>query len=227
VTGHSKSAAKQLRLDLVRESSHALEDFIVSESNRSAVEALDAWPNWPGGRLALVGPPGSGKTHLARGWAARVGATIADGRRGALAASGPILIEDADRRASDEALFHAFNRADVGSTVLLTGRTPPSKWRAHLPDLRSRLNALPVAALGSPDDEVLLGVLEKLFRERNIRPTSGISPYIIRRIERSVPAAREIVDRIDRYAGEEKREVTLAVVRQILGREADAPGEFA
>ena len=223
-----KSAERQLRLDLVHDSSHEISAFVVSNSNRSAVEAIETWPNWPGGRLALVGPPGSGKTHLARAWAERVGAVNSSdlSRSDWSASTAPVLVEDADRRASDEVLFHAVNRADVGSTVLLTGRKLPSSWRVKLPDLRSRLNALTVARIESPDDDVLLGVLEKLFRERNIKPTTTVSAYIIRRIERSVPAARDIVARIDQYAGEEKREVTLAVARQILGREVEPLDEF-
>jgi chromosomal replication initiation ATPase DnaA len=211
-----KSSARQLSLDLAQDLPHTIEDFVVSDSNRAAVAAVETWPNWPGGRMALIGPPGSGKTHLALLWASRVGAVGPDVRPGA-SASTPVLIEDADRKASDEVLFHAFNRADDGATLLLTGRTPPSDWRARLPDLRSRLNALTIASLDPPDDQVLLGVIEKLFRERNIRPTPGVPAFIIRRIERSVSAAQSIVDRIDQYAGEEKREVSLAVAREILG----------
>lgn len=220
-------AARQLRLDLAKASSHAADDFVISESNRRAVESLEAWPNWPGGRLALIGPPGSGKTHLAHVWATRVGAVEWDRARQPTRTStaGPTLIEDADRRAADESLFHIFNRADDGSTVLLTGRSVPSMWRVRLPDLRSRLNALTVANIETPDDAVLLGVVEKLFRERNIRPTPGVSNYILRRIERSVPAARDIVDQIDQYAGEEKREVTLSLVRDILGGDVESPNE--
>ena len=98
-------------------------------------------------------------------------------------------------------------------------------WRARLPDLRSRLKALTVANIETPDDDVLMSVLEKLFRERNIKPTTGVPGYIIRRIERSIPAARDIVEQIDQYAGEDKREVTLSVAREILGRGVEASGD--
>ena len=80
---------------------------------------------------------------------------------------------------------------------MLTARTPPSQWPAALPDLRSRLNALLVAELHEPDDAVLEGALLKFFRERNIRPGDDLIPYLLRRIERSIPQAQAIVAQLD------------------------------
>jgi chromosomal replication initiation ATPase DnaA len=208
--------ARQLRLDLDQPPSHAREDFVVSASNEAAVAAIDSWPRWPGGKLALIGPAGSGKTHLAQAWATRVGATMATAAGASPSNLGPILLEDADRCLTEELLFHLDNRADAGATLLVTGRSPPGVWPVALPDLRSRLNALTVANIEPPDDFVLLGVMQKMFSERNIKPKPGITDYAIRRIERSAPAVQNFVRAIDELAGEEKREVTLALVRRVL-----------
>ncbi len=204
-----------MRLDLGREPSYARSDFVVSACNEAAVAAVDAWPVWPGGKLAIIGPSGSGKTHLARAWATRAGAVTAD-LANVSGAPAPILVEDADRNVSEDLLFHLVNRADAGATLLITGRTPPGSWPVRLPDLRSRLKAMTVAPLETPDDAVLLGVMEKLFIERNIRPKPDVAPYAIKRIERSVPGVQDLVKRIDEWAGAEKREVTLTLVRRIL-----------
>jgi chromosomal replication initiation ATPase DnaA len=210
--------AIQQRLPLGEPPSLTRREFIVSPANAEAVEALDAWPAWPGGRLALIGPEGSGKTHLARIWADRVDATIIG--RGDIdlssVAGRPVLVEDADRRSADEMLFHLINMTDTGASLLLTGRTPPLQWTADLPDLRSRLNALMVASLRPPDDVVLEGVLLKFFAERHIKPGRDVMAYLLRRIERSVPAVMEIVARIDEKAGADGRDVTRPLVREVL-----------
>jgi chromosomal replication initiation ATPase DnaA len=208
---------RQLRLRLRRPASFARADFILSETNRVAIAALDAWPNWHGGCLALVGPEGSGKTHLGQEWAARAKARVLSATCTDLADAtlGPVLMEDAEQ-ASSETLFHLINMAPASGGVLLTSRAHPRTWPVELPDLRSRLNALPVAELGEPDDIVLEGVLRKFFRERNIRPADDVYPYLMRRIERSVRMAREIVARLDDAADAEEREITRQLARQIL-----------
>lgn len=205
--------ARQLRLGLDRPVSHAREAFIVSDCNRAALALIDAWPAWPAHSLVLVGPAGSGKSHLAAIWRQRSGARqVGPGQR----PSGPALLEDADDSLDDEWLFHLLNRAEAGDSLLITARTTPAAWPARLPDLRSRLNALTAVSLDPPDDAVLAGVMEKLFSERNIRPRPDVIGYAIRRIERSVPSAQELVVRIDELAQAERLEVTVSLVRTVL-----------
>ncbi|MDR3509038.1 MAG: chromosomal replication initiator DnaA [Caulobacteraceae bacterium] len=224
---------RQLRLEFGRPTSFRREDFIVSPSNAPAIQALDAWPHWHAGCLALVGPAGSGKSHLARAWAERTGATVLVGGGEEVLTSmdaltgHPVVIEDADRGAPDEALFHLINRAAAeGPGLLLTARALPSTWSAELPDLRSRLNAMQVAELLEPDDLILEGVLQKFFRERNIRPGEDLIPYLLRRIERSVPYARDLVDRMDEQADAEGKAISRALARQILEKDGETHGRF-
>jgi chromosomal replication initiation ATPase DnaA len=214
--------ARQLRLGLRRPAAHTRDSFVRGPSNAQALAALDAWPGWPGGALVLVGPEGVGKTHLARAWAAAAKAVILNreapdvGR----AQGRPVLMEDVDQGFEAEALFHLINlAAHDGASLLLTARKPPAAWPADLPDLRSRLNALMVAEIEAPDDTVLSGLLKVFFRERNIRPHDDVYPYLLRRMERSAPGAREIVRRLDETEDGEPRPVSRVLARQIL--EAD------
>lgn len=202
--------ARQLRLRLDRALRSGPSDFVVSASNAEAVRLVNSWPHWPASALALVGPAGVGKSHLAGVWAERAGAS----RR--LEGEGPLLLEDADRGLTGEQLFHLLNGAGERGGVLLTARTRPAAWPAPLADLRSRLNALLVAEIGEPDDAVLSGVLARLFAQRSITPPDDLIPYLLRRIERSASRAREVVERLDEEASALHRPVTRDLARDVL-----------
>ncbi|MEW5684312.1 MAG: chromosomal replication initiator DnaA [Pseudomonadota bacterium] len=211
--------ARQLRLSLGQESPPVFDDFARGPSNADAFAAVRAWPTWPGGCLALVGPSGAGKSHLARAWASEVGALTLDRLAPDIdaAAGRLVLLEDADRGVADEALFHLVNlAAREGGGLLLTARTLPGAWPAALPDLRSRLNALMVAQIAPPDDEVLEGALRRFFQRRNIRPAEDVYPYLLARMGRSIPDAEEIVRRLDEAGDEGFKPVTRVLARQIL-----------
>jgi len=210
--------AKQLSLRLASPPVFTRAAFATSAANERAVALVEAWPRWPGGALALVGPEGSGKTHLATLWAERAGAvrhdpaTPCEGR--------PVLVEDAET-IGDEALFHLINRATTDGGLLLTARTRPAAWPVALPDLRSRLNALTVAEIGEPDDALMIAVMEALFRERHIRAAPDLYEFLLRRMERSVAAARAVVARLDQAGAEQGRPVNRLLARDLLEETAD------
>ena len=227
---------RQFRLPLTVPPRWDRESFASSPTNAEALEGLDAWPAWPDGRLALVGPAGTGKTHLARDWARRVGAVVikaASTNNGPLDLAAlrgrPLLVEDADRRAEgdlvdDEALFHLINMAGVdGGSLLLTGRLAPVAWDTGVPDLRSRLNALTVARIAEPDDVVLEAVLRRGFEAAGIRPAVDLYPYLMARLPRSAPAALAAVAALDEASLQQGREVNKALALAVLdfGRTED------
>ncbi len=220
----------QFRLPLTAPPTYAREDFVVSPSNAAAVARVEGWPDWAEGRLALIGPSGCGKTHLANAWAQAAGAvTVQAADPGAAPADlaalrgRAVLIEDADRRAiggavSDEALFHILNMAGVdGGTVLLTGRSAPLGWDAGVADLRSRLNALSVAAIDAPDDAVLEAVLRRAFAQRLLKPDPDLYPYLLLRLPRSAAEAIAAADLLDEAADQRRRELNKALAREVLG----------
>jgi chromosomal replication initiation ATPase DnaA len=215
----------QLALDLPHAASFRRDDFLPSAANETALAMIDAWPRWPHRVAAIVGPAGSGKSHLAAIWAERAGARIeaahALGRADVpRLATGALVLEDVEQGGVDEAaLFHLLNLAkEEDCYVLLTAARRLDSGFA-LADLASRLRAVPVAALAPPDDALLAAVLVKLFADRQLTVGEGVVSYLVPRMERSLAAARALVARLDRAALSRGR----AVTRQLAAELVDSP----
>lgn len=215
---------QQLVLDLPHRSALDLEDFLISRSNQAAIDLIDGAVSWPNGAALVVGPQGAGKSHLANVWrdktqAVRIVASEAseDNVQSAVA-GGCVIVEDLDQGVRDEAaVFHLLNIARQGKAlVLLTSKLAPGELSIALPDLRSRVKALPMALIEPPDEALLRAVLVKLFADRQIAVEPGVVGYLMVRMERSMAAANAVVAEIDRLGLAMRRRVSKQLVQAAL-----------
>ena len=187
--------------------------IVTGEANRAAVEALRRPESWPFGTCILAGPPRSGKSLLAR-W---------------FAASSPAaeVIDDAATK-PDAAIFHAWNRAQQnGHPLLLTvdlsegsasqdGLFGERGWNIALPDLRSRLGAALQCEIGPPDDAMMADLMESHAERRGLVLGEASTAYLMARMTRSFAAAERIVAEIDRLSLERKTPPSRALCRDAL-----------
>ena len=215
-------------LDLGHGNAGGRDALIVSASNRVAVEWLEQWPGWPVNATAVAGGRGSGKTHLAEIWRHRAGAmtlpvmaVIEFDLAGYIDRPGHILIDNADRLCNDASyrtqFFHLFNAVrEAGKSLLITGRDCPARWPVTLPDLKSRLSALPCVTIDPPDDAMLLALFGKLFADRQVRVGEDVLNYILPRIERSCASVQALVERLDKLALSRQSAITIPLVKSVL-----------
>jgi chromosomal replication initiation ATPase DnaA len=215
---------RQLAFSLPHAESLSRDNFLEGPANAAGVALIDAWPEWPNRIMWLAGPEGSGKSHLAAIWAEASGARsttanalTAEAVPGALV-TGALVVEDPKAREFDErALFHLMNLArEDEAYVLFAGRQMPASLEIELPDLRSRLRAVPVIALLPPDDQLFRGLIVKFCADRQLAVDESVVSYLATRLERSSAAARQAVELLDSEALRLGRPVTRALAAELL-----------
>jgi chromosomal replication initiation ATPase DnaA len=216
------SRPRQLALALDHAESHAREDFVSGPGNEAALALIESWPDWPGNAIAIVGPEGSGKSHLAAIWVAAAGARVISGRALSQSdllpslATGALVVEEA-ASADERTLFHLINLArEQDAFLLFTAHTAPTVWPVALADLASRLRAIPVVTLQAPDNALLRAVITKLAVDRQLNLDEGTVSYLSTHIERSFAAARAAVIALDEEALERGRTPNRALAAEMF-----------
>jgi DnaA-homolog protein len=191
---------KQLALGISPPPQPTLENFIPGAN----AELLARLREFRSGRFAeavlyLWGEPGAGKTHLLR-------------------ACGGRAVDDVEKLAEPEqiVLFNAINEArESGGHVLAAGNAPP----AQLPlreDLKSRLAWGLVYEVKRLTDEERAVYLRAEAARRGLRFPEEVVAYLLTHARRDLPTLTAILDRLDRVSLEQKRPITLPLVREIL-----------
>ncbi|HEY8336416.1 MAG TPA: DnaA/Hda family protein [Tardiphaga sp.] len=215
---------RQLAFALPHAESLSRDNFLEGPANAAALGLIDSWPDWPNRVMLLVGPEGSGKSHLAAIWADEAGArsTMAHALTAAAVpgalATGALVVEDLDPATLDDrALFHLLNLArEDEAYVLITARVAPAALPIELRDLRSRLRAVPVVNLMPPDDQLLRALIVKFCADRQLTVDETVVSFVASRIERSFAAARQAVELLDTEALRRGRPVTRALAAELL-----------
>lgn len=220
------SNSQQIPMNLQHPVSFDLSDFIVSSSNSLAFQFLIAFPKSDYHFGVLVGPPGSGKSHLLHGWS-KDNDAIAIAPKMDVAEMKPgfcYIIDDVNQldkqgnfSFSDEYLFHLYNWAkEIKAKLVVTANTAPAHWGRKLPDLVSRLGATQVTTIEELDDELLLVILVKLFSDRQLQANINVLNYAVSHMERSFSSALKLVEIVDKTALAEKRKITKALLRSCI-----------
>lgn len=214
--------------DFSKEESLSWKDFIESEENRDALTYLVRWPNWNSNGLIIVGEHGVGKTHLASLWAQSANAVCVlkscvnnDPR--------DLFLHTEDNKCNfvfdnfqdfltdQRWLFDFYNIAkEKHRSFLITDVTPPALWNISLPDLKSRLNLLPVVRIYSHSDELLFKVTKKLARDYNIEISDNVVKYILTMCQRDIPEISRVLKTLDKLSLQQKKPLSLNFVRKYL-----------
>lgn len=203
------------------------EDFIASSSNCDAFTTVLGGDAWPEGRLVLVGPPKSGKTHLSGIWALQSDAAVfsaseLDGMGlSKIVQLNHVVIDDAEKvagvKSREVTLLHICNEISRrGRNLLVVCRKSPASWDLSLPDLESRLVAARLVRISVPDDDLLAKLLVKHLADRQVEIAPSVVRYILPRIERSYLATSALVDRLDRLSLAEGRPISRSMAAELL-----------
>jgi chromosomal replication initiation ATPase DnaA len=217
---------RQLAFALPHAESLTRDNFLEGPANAAGLALIDAWPEWPARTMLLIGPEGSGKSHLAAIWAEEAGAratsahALTPANVPAALATGTLVVEDLKAGGFDErALFHLLNLArEDQAYILITSRMAPSAFEVELRDLRSRLRAIPAVALAEPDDLLFRALIVKFCADRQLAVDEAVVGYLTTRIERSYAAARQAVEQLDREGLRLGRPVTRALAAELFGK---------
>ncbi len=218
--------ADQLTFDWPNGVALGPDDFFVSQANAKAFAMISAPESWPDGKLALIGPSGSGKSHLAGIFQGTHDAQVVHAKdmpADLHTDANAVIIEDVEAlpHPSEEALFHLHNNLRArGGLLLLTSDCAPARWQIALPDLASRMQAATVIEIDNPDDALLSALIMKLFADRQIMPKPDLVSYLASRIERSFDAAARIVAALDQAALAQRRKINKALAAELLDNQA-------
>jgi DnaA family protein len=216
---------RQLILDLLPESPPTLDNFVPGGN----AETLAALTGWLAGARAetsfcLWGEAGSGCSHLLLASGFVYVDAAGDPSLAKAPASGQLAVDHVDELndAGQIALFNHFNRLKMAGGMLLTAAPQPPVHLALREDLRTRLGSGLIYRLQPLSDTEKAAAIATQARERALKLSPEAINYLLRHAPRDMRTLSMLVVALDQYTLEQKRPVTLPLLRELLNLETNA-----
>ena len=192
----------QLPLDLSPLQKFSFENYVGGSANRKIIKFLRSPMNWKSPITMLVGPVGTGKSHIGNAWANETGFQFLD---------------DASQM-DEEMLFSQLNLIlnGTGRRLLLADKNFPKIWPIKMPDLISRLKSITLVELTEHDDEVLELIVRRVFEAKGRNVSQGLISYLLKHYERSVPAQVQIAEMLEKAAQSQKADLSKSFAMKFL-----------
>jgi chromosomal replication initiation ATPase DnaA len=206
------------------------ENFILSESNKSAVKLIEKLKSWQINTninsipAALIyGPSGCGKTHLSHIYKQSNNSlffsSIASQDIRLAEKNKSFILDDFSpgNNYPSETVMHFLNEVKYNSgSVLILSKKSAHEMDWGLPDLNSRLRSLMTCKIELPDDILLYTLLIKYADDKKIILNDKQCIYIVDRVERNFEAIIKVIDHLDRFSLETKKKITLNMIKNII-----------
>lgn len=201
------------------------DDLAITEANRAAFQTIRLWKSWQSSVMCLVGPVKCGLGIAGRLWAGEANAALLSARAfdaldiEALKKLAQIntVIDLADQVTNEPHLLTLLNLSQSnGVRVLLSARSGGANWGISSLDLKSRLEAMPVAEIYPPDEAMIVARLRASFKRRYIKLGDGTINFLAVRLPRSYEAIEDYVGRLDQAISDTGRAPSLHLARTVL-----------
>tara|TARA_Y100001936_G_C15933093_1_gene590487 strand:- start:206 stop:886 length:681 start_codon:yes stop_codon:yes gene_type:complete len=217
----------QLTIEMPKRTALNREDFLVNVRNKVAVDFIDNFYKKSIKLGILIGPKGSGKTHLVNvlckslegvNWSflSSENKNIYD----IFNTNDVIIIENINNfhsKQKEEFLFHSINLSkELNKALLLTSSLQVSKLNFKMSDLVSRLEAMNTASIEEPDDTLMEALIIKLFNDRQISVKPKTVNFLMQRIERSYLGVSEIIELIDKVSLSQKKSISIKLIKGLI-----------
>ena len=197
------------------------DDYIFDETNKSAFEIINSFPNWQNNLVNLVGPKKSGKSLLLKileithsflyisekSFQKDNLDTIFKSER---------LILDIDVLLEDK-VFSIVNDFYTNKKYLvISSNKPLTNIQFKLKDLSSRFKLFNIIEILNPSDHLIYSLIIKFFSDNQIVIKKELVNFIVKKIDRSYLRVNNFLEKLNNQSIVEKRKIDFKMINKVI-----------